>query len=254
MIKKINLAGLFSILFALSITAQAQDNSNSTIDNIATTTVDWHSPIFWFGDIQDGEKIRNVFTFTNTGSEPLVISNAKGSCGCTVPMWPKEPIAPGETAELLVQFDSKNKGKEYGYMQSKRISITTNTNPEVSYLTIRGKVFKPASEKSKSKKNRNDYINLTFSKEELDVASSDVSLYPNPTIGELKINIKDHDNISGSIEIYGGTGIRIERREIEDFGTEQLFDVLDYKPGVYTASINITGKNRIAKRFIVPES
>ena len=58
--------------------------------------------------------------FKNTGKTPLVISNAKGSCGCTVPEWPKEPVAPGATAELLVKFNSKGKPNQ----QQKTVTIT----------------------------------------------------------------------------------------------------------------------------------
>ena len=90
----------------------------------------------------DGEKVKHDYKFTNTGSEPLIISNAKGSCGCTVPSWPREPIAPGESAVIAVQFDSKNKGKVGGSPQSKRVTITANTDPVNTYLTIKGTVNK----------------------------------------------------------------------------------------------------------------
>src|SRR5215204_6765023 len=55
---------------------------------------------FNFGTIKQGESITHNFEFTNTGKEPLIISNAAGSCGCTVPEWPKEPIAPGAKAVI----------------------------------------------------------------------------------------------------------------------------------------------------------
>jgi hypothetical protein len=72
----------------------------------------------------------------------LIISNAKGSCGCTVPDWPREPIAPGKSSVIKVQFDSKNKGKVGGGLQSKRVTLTANTDPVNTYLTIKGKVDK----------------------------------------------------------------------------------------------------------------
>ena len=68
-----------------------------------TTTIEFKETTFEFGEIEQGEKVSYAYKFTNTGSEPLVIKNAKGSCGCTVPKWPKEPIAPGESGELLVE-------------------------------------------------------------------------------------------------------------------------------------------------------
>ena len=59
-----------------------------------------------FGDINEGDPAVHIFKFTNTGEAPLVIYNATGSCGCTVPKWSKEPIAPGATGEIKVSFNS----------------------------------------------------------------------------------------------------------------------------------------------------
>ena len=109
------------------------------------TTVNFAQTTFDFGDVDDGEMVTHVYKFTNTGSEPLVIKDAKGSCGCTVPKWPKTPIPPGEQGEIQVEFNSKGKtGK-----QSKRVTITANTDPAQSFLTISGNVIgkpKPAAE------------------------------------------------------------------------------------------------------------
>ena len=66
-----------------------------------------------FGDITQGDKVEHVFKLENTGNAPLVISNVAATCGCTVPNWPKEPIAPGKTAEIKVSFNSAGKmGKQ----------------------------------------------------------------------------------------------------------------------------------------------
>jgi len=106
------------------------------------TTIDIPEATFDFGEIMEGEKVNHDYPIKNTGTEPLIISNAKGSCGCTVPDWPREPIAPGEEAVIKVQFDSKGKGKVGGNLQSKRVTITANTDPVNTYLTIKGKVNK----------------------------------------------------------------------------------------------------------------
>ena len=108
-----------------------------------TTSVTFNETEFDFGTVTEGEKVVHVYKFSNTGSEPLVISNAKGSCGCTVPEWPKEPIAPGASSEIRVQFDSSGKGTAEGSNQNKRVTITANTDPVDSYLTIKGLVKKP---------------------------------------------------------------------------------------------------------------
>ncbi len=101
-----------------------------------TTTMTFEETSFDFGTVVDGEKVRHVYNFTNTGAEPLIISNARGSCGCTVPQWPQEPIAPGDKGEIVVEFDSKGKPGR----QTKTVTITANTNPTTSKLTITGEV------------------------------------------------------------------------------------------------------------------
>ena len=93
---------------------------------------------FDFGTLEEGEKVEHVFKFENTSTNPLTISNARGSCGCTVPEWPREPIAPGESGEIKVKFDSKGKkGK-----QNKTVTITANTIPANTILTISSDVIK----------------------------------------------------------------------------------------------------------------
>lgn len=110
------------------------------------TTINYPETEFNFGEIEEGEKVIHEFEFKNTGSEPLVISKAQGSCGCTVPDWPREPIPVGETATIKVQYDSRGKGKtraEGGRAENKRVTITANTDPVNTYLYIKGTVYKP---------------------------------------------------------------------------------------------------------------
>ena len=76
-----------------------------------------------FGNINEGDKVSTEFILTNTGDADLVIVSAVGSCGCTVPEPPKEPIKPGDSAPIKVTFDSKGKPGQ----QEKTITITTNT-------------------------------------------------------------------------------------------------------------------------------
>ena len=102
-----------------------------------TTAVTFNETEFNFGQVKAGEKVQHVYKFKNSGKEPLVISNAKGSCGCTVPQWPKEPIGVGEEGEILVQFDSKGKSGN----QTKQVTITANTDPPQTILYIKGEVM-----------------------------------------------------------------------------------------------------------------
>lgn len=107
-------------------------------DPATAATIVFEENAFDFGTLEEGEKVEHVFKFANTSDNPLTISNARGSCGCTVPEWPREPIAPGESGEIKVKFDSKGKkGK-----QSKTVTITANTIPGNTMLTINSEVIK----------------------------------------------------------------------------------------------------------------
>lgn len=89
-----------------------------------------------FGTINEGAIVEHTFRFTNTGKSPLVIVSAKGSCGCTVPKWPRETIAPGETGEFLVAFNSNGKPN----LQNKQVTITANTEGGKEILKIKALV------------------------------------------------------------------------------------------------------------------
>jgi hypothetical protein len=75
------------------------------------------------------------FKFTNTGKDPLVISDAKGSCGCTVPKWPKEPILKGQVNYINVSYDTKRPGPF-----TKTVTVTSNAKNTTKVLTIKGTV------------------------------------------------------------------------------------------------------------------
>lgn len=89
-----------------------------------------------FGTIQEGDVVEHTFKFKNTGKSPLVIQSARASCGCTVPSYPKEPLAAGEEGEILVKFDSQNKPG----VQNKTVTITANTEPATKQLYIKSNV------------------------------------------------------------------------------------------------------------------
>jgi len=85
-----------------------------------------------FGTIDQGTKVEHIFKFKNTGDAPLVIVNAKSSCGCTVPTYPKTPIAPGETAELLVKYNGSGKNQV-----NKTVTVTANTEAGKEVIKIK---------------------------------------------------------------------------------------------------------------------
>ena len=89
-----------------------------------------------YGTVKYGGNGECTFEFTNTGDAPLIISNAKGSCGCTVPSWPKEPIAPGAKGVITVKYDTKRPGAI-----AKSVTITSNAiNEPISTIRIKGMV------------------------------------------------------------------------------------------------------------------
>lgn len=91
-----------------------------------------------FGTIKEGDVVEHMFKFKNTGDAPLIISSATASCGCTVPVWPKEPIAVGDEAEIQVRFNSKGKPG----IQNKTVTVTANTYPKINRVRIKANVTK----------------------------------------------------------------------------------------------------------------
>ncbi|WP_370090316.1 DUF1573 domain-containing protein [Ekhidna sp.] len=101
-------------------------------------TIKFSEELHDFGTIKDGDVVEHVFTFVNDGEAPLIISDAKATCGCTVPEWPKQPIAVGETGEIKVRFNSKNKPG----VQNKTVTLTANTWPTTQRVRIKANVVK----------------------------------------------------------------------------------------------------------------
>ncbi len=97
--------------------------------------ITFESTVMDYGEIEKGADPLRKFSFVNDGTEPLVIKSAKGSCGCTVPDWPKEPILPGETGSIDVRYDTNRIGTF-----SKSVTLTTNIGDEKIVLNIKGKV------------------------------------------------------------------------------------------------------------------
>lgn len=85
--------------------------------------IGWENQSHDFGEIQQGEKVEHTYTLVNQGTEPLVITNIQVTCGCTTPKgWPRDPIAPGQKADITVAFNSAGK---FG-RQNKVVTIISN--------------------------------------------------------------------------------------------------------------------------------
>lgn len=110
----------------------------SEMPKMPLTSIKFDNQVHEFGQAKEGDKVTHTYTFTNTGTNPLIISNAKGSCGCTVPKWSKEPIAPGGKGEINIVFNTKGKSGK----QTKMITVTANIPSGKQRLTVKGEVEK----------------------------------------------------------------------------------------------------------------
>ena len=108
----------------------------------APTTVQIIDSVFDFGKVTDGEIVEFSYRFKNTGSLPLVISNATASCGCTVPEKPEAPIKPGETGYIKVKFNSAGRVG----VAHKTVTVTSNASPAFPELLLKGEVLAKAKE------------------------------------------------------------------------------------------------------------
>ncbi|BDS12914.1 DUF1573 domain-containing protein [Aureispira anguillae] len=108
--------------------ASADEKAGAKMSQPGTTATEWN-----YGSIKNASTGYRYFKFTNTGKGPLVISAAKGSCGCTVPSYPKEPIMPGQSEFIKVKYDTKRPGAFTKY-----VTLTTNAQTNT---TTRLKIF-----------------------------------------------------------------------------------------------------------------
>jgi len=113
--------------------------ANKSAVEVAIPEIEMLETSFDFGEMQQGESVTHDFILKNVGEADLIISAAKGSCGCTVPQWPKDPIAKGEDAIIKVTFNSAGKSGK----QNKTVTLVTNAIPNTKVLTINGNVIIP---------------------------------------------------------------------------------------------------------------
>ncbi len=136
-------------LFFIGITKMnyAQESTSPAV-NPNAAEIAFESEVHDYGTIKQGANGTYEFKFKNTGKEPLIISNAQGSCGCTVPAWPKEPILPGQGNSIKVTYDTKRVGPF-----TKTVTLTSNSKTPSKVITIKGVVQEvPQEETFPSKK------------------------------------------------------------------------------------------------------
>jgi hypothetical protein len=151
--KKIMLLTALTVFGVATTNAQAQKKSTKKAPaKIEAAKVDGAGMVFEsetidYGTISHNAEGKREFVFVNNGNKPLIISNAQGSCGCTVPTYPKEPIAPGAKAVIGVKYDTSRIGAF-----TKTVTLTTNASETPKVLTIKGNVLSdaPSAEPTKS--------------------------------------------------------------------------------------------------------
>jgi hypothetical protein len=111
-------------------------SADGSIDTNALAQIKFEEPIHDFGTVNEGDIVEHRFKFTNTGKVALTILDAKSSCGCTVPEWPDDPIPPGSSGEIVAKFNTEMKPNK----QKKNITVTANTYPNETKVTLTGMV------------------------------------------------------------------------------------------------------------------
>ncbi|MGO4820467.1 MULTISPECIES: DUF1573 domain-containing protein [unclassified Flavobacterium] len=141
-----------AMLVVLGITTTTAQETTKKIKAKATKTakVNGAGMVFVnetidYGTVAYNSDGRREFIFTNNGNKPLIITNAQGSCGCTVPTYPKEPIAPGAKGVIGVKYDTSRAGQAF----TKTVTLTTNAVGQATkVLTIKGVVLADGASKS----------------------------------------------------------------------------------------------------------
>ena len=113
--------------------------ANKNAAKVSTPNIEMLETSFDFGEIQQGESVTHEFILKNSGDAELIITSVKGSCGCTVPEWPKSPISEGEEAIIKVTFNSAGKSGK----QNKTVTLVSNSIPNTKVITINGNVIVP---------------------------------------------------------------------------------------------------------------
>lgn len=123
--KKYSILGILLMSMTLAFAQDAKPTPTEKVDGAVLT---FESNTHDFGNITQGDVVERVFKFTNTGNQPLIITNIQTSCGCTTPVWPRDPVMPGGKGEIKVGFNSSGKLNK----QTKTLPIISNAVNEAS--------------------------------------------------------------------------------------------------------------------------
>jgi len=234
-----------SIIILISSFSFSYGQSKTSIIVEKTTGIEFEVTEYNFGTIESGEVVSYAYKFTNTGNIPLIITNAEGSCGCTVAYFPQEPVMPKEKSEVRIEFDTKNKRGNYNNI----VKIAANTYPSRTTLKIKGTITIVSFDAF----NKIDFVEAGSENE--DVKSFNPSwftLYPNPTYGNIQIDLKEYFNQTPIIEIFTQSGQKVIPKRIENISLGVLkYDLSNFASGIYYVSIRVDNFNRMTQSFIV---
>ena len=128
---------LYRMLILWMLPGLAFSQKDGSQKALSKADILFREKVFDFGDLTQGEKVSKKFTFRNVGTEPLMILNVQTTCGCTASDWPRQPIAPGDSSQLLVTFNSAKKSGRI----NKVITVFTNGQRPEEKLKVTGNVL-----------------------------------------------------------------------------------------------------------------
>lgn len=124
-------------IFALSVSAQNQQ-AQAKQENPNAPVITFDKTVHDYGSVPYNGDGKTTFSFTNTGKEPLILTNVRSSCGCTVPKWPREPILPGQSEKIHVEYKTNRIGRI-----NKSVTVQSNASNSSVVLRIEGQVLRP---------------------------------------------------------------------------------------------------------------
>ena len=214
------------------------------------TTVQFDRYEMDLGQVSQGTENEMIFSFTNTGDEPLVIHSAKGSCGCTVPYFPKDPIMPGEQSEVHAVYSP---GKQKG-LQNKTLTIVANTDPDNIILRVKAEVLEVDDLEEEASLFAEPV--LTEKDQEMldELSPGCFVIFPNPTSETLQLDLKEHIGRSAEVRIHNEQGAEMHRSTIANISraTTRL-EVGDFPSGLYVISIQVNGEKPMSQCFVVTD-
>jgi hypothetical protein len=128
---------LIAGFFAISLTAQTQPEAAKP-ENPNAPEITFEKTVHDYGSVPYNGDGKTMFSFTNTGKEPLILTNVRSSCGCTVPKWPREPILPGQSEVIHVEYKTNRIGRI-----NKSVTVQSNAKNGNVVLRIEGQVLRP---------------------------------------------------------------------------------------------------------------